>query len=139
MAVTRYLTDKSVWARMRQPKVFDEVRPLLERGLLDTCGMVDLEVLYSARNGTEHDYMEAERRSLNWLPMNDEIWVRACEVQRVLAHRGKHRSVALPDLLIAATAERHSSTVLHYDSDFDVIAAVTEQPTQWVLPAGEAD
>lgn len=139
MAVTRYLADKSVWARMRQRKVLTEVQPLLERGLLDTCGMVDLEVLYSARNGDEHDHMEAERRSLNWLPMNDEIWIRAREVQRIQAQRGKHRSVALPDLLIAATAERHRVTVLHYDSDFDLIAEVTEQPTKWVLPPGEAD
>jgi len=29
--------------------------------------------------------------------------------------------------------------VLHYDSDFDLIAEVTGQRTQWVVPAGEAD
>jgi hypothetical protein len=27
-------------------------------------------------------------------------------------------------------------TVLHYDSDYDVIAAVTGQPMQWVVPRG---
>jgi len=26
--------------------------------------------------------------------------------------------------------------VLHYDHDFDRIAAVTGQPTEWILPAG---
>jgi hypothetical protein len=26
--------------------------------------------------------------------------------------------------------------VLHYDHDFDLIAAVTGQPTEWVVPAG---
>ncbi|TVR35612.1 MAG: PIN domain nuclease, partial [Nitriliruptor sp.] len=27
-------------------------------------------------------------------------------------------------------------TVLHYDADFDRIATVTEQPVEWVVPAG---
>jgi predicted nucleic acid-binding protein len=46
------------------------------------------------------------------------------------------RAVGLPDLLIAAVAEREGVTVLHYDSDYDHIAAVTGQRIQWVLPRG---
>ena len=42
----------------------------------------------------------------------------------------------LPDVLIAAAAERHRVTVLHYDHDDDRIAAVTGQPVEWVVPAG---
>jgi len=45
----------------------------------------------------------------------------------------------MADLLIAATAERHQATVLHYDGDFDMIASITGQPTQWVVPPGTAD
>ena len=26
--------------------------------------------------------------------------------------------------------------ILHYDSDYDLIAQVTRQPAQWVVPAG---
>jgi len=26
--------------------------------------------------------------------------------------------------------------VLHYDHDFDVIAAVTRQPAEWIVPGG---
>ena len=37
---------------------------------------------------------------------------------------------------IAATAERHDVTVLHYDDDYDRIAAVTGQPAEWVVPRG---
>jgi hypothetical protein len=33
----------------------------------------------------------------------------------------------------------HHSTVLHYDGDYDMIAAITGQPTAWVVPAGTAD
>ncbi len=46
------------------------------------------------------------------------------------------RAVGLPDLLIAAVAERESVTVLHYDSDYDFIAQITGQPMQWVVPHG---
>ena len=44
------------------------------------------------------------------------------------------RAVGLPDLPVAAVAERGGVTVLHYDSDYDLIAQVTGQPTQWVVP-----
>ena len=44
--------------------------------------------------------------------------------------------VGFPDLLIAAVAEREHVTVLHYDSDYDHIAAITGQPAQWVIPRG---
>jgi hypothetical protein len=71
--------------------------------------------------------------------MPDEVWRRALEVQAELARRGKHRGVALPDLLIAATAERHSVTLLHYDRDYELIASVTGQATQWIVPPGTAD
>lgn len=139
MAVTRYLVDKSVWVRMVHPGVQAFVQPLIERALIDTCGMVDLEVLFSARNGADHDQIGVERDTLRWLPTYDELWTRAREVQNQLAHRGIHRSVPLPDLLIAAVAERHGSTVLHYDADFDTIAEVTGQPVAWVLPRGSLE
>jgi len=44
--------------------------------------------------------------------------------------------MSIPDLLIAATAERHGATVLHNDKDYDLIAEVTGQPAEWVVPRG---
>jgi len=29
--------------------------------------------------------------------------------------------------------------VLHYDGDFDMIASLTGQPAEWVVPPGSAD
>lgn len=52
---------------------------------------------------------------------------------------GNWRALSVADLVIAATAERHGVTVLHYDGDYDMIAAVTGQPTEWVVPPGTAD
>jgi predicted nucleic acid-binding protein len=61
---------------------------------------------------------------------------RALAVDRMLAEHRQHRHFPLPDLIIAATAEEHGATVLHYDADYDRIAAVTGQPVEWVAPRG---
>ncbi len=60
--------------------------------------------------------------------------------QRTLAHQtgGGQRAVKIPDLLIAAAAERAGFPLVHYDGDFDRIATITGQPTSWVIPAGTA-
>lgn len=52
---------------------------------------------------------------------------RAFQVLQLLAERGQHRGPGLGDLLIAAVAEANNLTVLHVDSDFDVISGVTGQ------------
>jgi predicted nucleic acid-binding protein len=61
---------------------------------------------------------------------------RATDVMSRLANSGWHRAVALPDLVVAAVAERAQSTVLHHDHDFEVIASVTGQSVQAVVPLG---
>ena len=139
MAVAEYLPDKSVWARLSRPVVRAALAPLVDRGLVGTCPIVDLEILYSARNGAEHDHFREQREAFEYFPMSDEIAHRAVEVQGLLAHKAQHRSVSIPDLLIAATAERHALTVLHYDGDYDRIAAITGQATDWIVPRGTAD
>lgn len=58
------------------------------------------------------------------------------EVQRQLALRSMTRAVGVPDLVIAAVAERHRVTVLHHDTDFEHVAAVTGQPVEWVVDPG---
>jgi hypothetical protein len=60
----------------------------------------------------------------------------AIEVMGLLARQGKHRAASIPDLLIAAVAERAKLAILHYDRDFDLIASITGQPVEWIAPAG---
>jgi predicted nucleic acid-binding protein len=139
MAVARYLPDKSVWARLSQPAVRAAMAPHVDRGLIGTCPVIDLEILYSARTGHEHEHFRLQRMAFEYFPMTDEIARRAIEVQGLLAHRAQHRSVSIPDLLVAATAERYSLTVLHYDGDYERIAEITGQPAEWIVPRGTAD
>jgi hypothetical protein len=63
---------------------------------------------------------------------------RARQVHRLLASRSQ-RGRKVPDLLIAAAAEQAGLTLLHYDNGFELIASVTGQICQWVVPAGSVD
>jgi predicted nucleic acid-binding protein len=110
--------------------------PLLTSGMVSTCAIADLEILYSAEGPAEHRVTAELLRSMPRAPLDEECAERALEVQAMLAAQSQHRGVSLPDLLIAACAERAELTVLHYDADFERIAAVTGQPTQWVVPRG---
>ena len=57
---------------------------------------------------------------------------RVVEILGLLADRGQHRAPSVPDLIIAATAELAGLTVLHCDKDYDLIAGVTGQATEWL-------
>jgi predicted nucleic acid-binding protein len=41
--------------------------------------------------------------------------------------------------LVAAAAEELGAGVLHYNAEFDLIAAVTGQRCEWVVPAGSVE
>ncbi len=131
-----YLIDKSALARMEHPRVQARITPIIEAGEAATCAIIDLEVLYSTRNHAEHERVRARREfAYQRVVLTDGIFRRAIAVQGMLAQRGKHR-LPIPDLVIAAAAEAAHMTVLHYDSDFDTIAAVTKQNVEWVARRG---
>jgi predicted nucleic acid-binding protein len=137
VAVATHLADKSALARMSREVVARRLGPLIEAGLVGTCGIIELEVRFSARSHAEYAAISRDRGlGYESFPMPDEIWDRALEVQHALSERGQLRAVRFPDLLLAATAERHGLVVIHYDADYDLIASVTDQPCEWVVPQG---
>ena len=108
--------------------------PLIESGVVATCGVIEFELGWATRSSAEFDQVRAGRDAgYEWLATHDEDWRR---VQAALWHGGRMRSVGLPGLVIAAVAEREHVTVPHYDSDYELIAHVTAQPVQWVVPRG---
>jgi hypothetical protein len=136
-AVARCLADTSALARLRHPQVAAVLGPLIEAGLIATCGVVEFELGWATRSGKEFGELRADRDAgYEWLPTHDGDWRRALDVQGALWRAGQVRAIGFPDLLIAAVAERERVTVLHYDSDYDLIAGVTGQPMQWVVPRG---
>lgn len=139
-SVATHLLDKSAFERWQQPAVARRLDELHGLGVLATCSVIDLEVLYSARTAEEHRTIREQRAATyDLLPLDQPTFERAVEVQGLLADRGHHRAASIPDLIIAAAAERAGLTVLHYDSDFETIATVTGQPTEWVAPRGSID
>jgi predicted nucleic acid-binding protein len=134
-----YLLDKSAFARWPKPSVAAVLDPLSSAGRLAVCGAIEMEILHSARSTTDAERIMDGLGGFDRLPTPDEIWDRALEVQGLLIAAGNRRALSVPDLVIAAVAERHRVTVLHYDGDYDMIAEATGQPTQWVVPAGSAD
>jgi predicted nucleic acid-binding protein len=130
-----FLADKSALARFAHPEVARRLRPLLEEGLIATCAIIDLEVLFSARSLVDYEAVRAEREGLDDVPITPEVMRRSIDVQHELARRGQHR-VPIPDLIIAAAAERAGLSLLHYDADFERIAEVTGQPQEWVASRG---
>ena len=132
-----YLADKSALARFPVAAVARRLRPLMEEGLLATCAIVDLEVLYSSRNLADYEETLEECRSLDDAPITPEVMSRAIELQHALAERGRHR-LPIPDLVISAAAQVAGLVVLHYDADFERIAAAGGAPHEWVVPQGTA-
>lgn len=133
--IARYLADKSALARFPVPAVAARLGPLLEDGAVATCAIVDLEVLYSSRSLEDYEAILQERMSLAAAPITPEVTRTAVDLQHELARRGQHR-VPIPDLIISAAALRAKLTVLHYDSDFERIAAAGGAAHEWVVPQG---
>ena len=132
-----YLADKSALTRSEtRAEVRDILEPLLVAGEIATCGIVDLELLYSARDRATYRALVEALRGMPRVTVDDAAVNRALAVQAMLAERSQHRAVPLPDLLVAACAEHAALTVLHYDADFERIAKLTAQPTQWIVPRG---
>jgi predicted nucleic acid-binding protein len=134
-----YLADTSAFAvATRSPPTEAKLRRLAADGVLATFVTVDLELGYSARNKHEHRRVTGVRAQLVQLACVDGIAQRAREVQARMAVRSQHRAAGVIDLLTAAAAEHYGAAVLHYDADFDHIAAVTRQPVEWITPQGTA-
>jgi predicted nucleic acid-binding protein len=137
VTATRYVIDTSAESREPRAEVRSRLAPLREAGLVSTCGVLDLEWLFTARSGNEHRLMRNDRADVyRTIPVDAAVLGRAAEVQGLLADRGNHRAVSIVNLVIAACAEVAHHTVLHYDADFDRIAEVTGQPVEWVVPRG---
>jgi len=132
-----FLADKSALTRREtRPEVREALEPLLVAGEIATCGIVDLELLYSATSRATYRALAEALDGMPRAPVTDACVQRALEVQAMLAERSQHRAVPLPDLLIAAVAERAGLKVIHYDADFERIAKLTGQEVRWIVPRG---
>jgi predicted nucleic acid-binding protein len=137
MALTHIL-DTSVLTRLNRSTVREAIEERARQGWLARAGISDLEIGFSARNAAEWDRLASAVKVFELVETDSEHMSRARQVQRLLASKHQ-RGRKVPDLLVAAAAESHGLTVLHYDADFDLIADVTGQSCEWVVAAGSID
>lgn len=141
MSPMRYVVDTSALTRLlRDPAIRGTWSEQIQAGLVGICPLIELELLYTARSKNHREQtLSLLHSAFPWLPMPDRIYHEATEVQAALTATGTHRSAGAVDLLVAATARLHGLTLLHYDHDFDQIAAVTGQPMMWLADPGALD
>jgi hypothetical protein len=131
------LADTSAWtARHRDPRVAADFDERVLAGEIAICPIVELELLWTARNAADLADLREELAALHQVEITRVVWDRAFDVWQALAQRGRHRQVSPVDLAVAASAELAEVPVCHYDADFEVIAAVTGQPHRPIAPLG---
>lgn len=103
-------------------------------GVLATCAIVELEILYSARNPADHRRLKTYlREQCVWLETSDDILSAAVDLQEAMLAAGMHRK-PIPDLIIASVAQAHDAVLVHHDRDFDDIASVaTGLRARWIV------
>ena len=132
-----YLIDTSAHARSQHAVIRTIIAGLIADRAAATCVTVDLEAGYSGRDLADVREIARRRREIYAvLPVSELIADRARDVQVRMAARGHHRAAGVIDLLTAAVAEHHGAVVIHYDADFEHIAATTGQPHKWIVPRG---
>jgi predicted nucleic acid-binding protein len=138
MTPAQFLVDTSAVVRLlRNDDVRRRWQPQITAGVIGLCPITELELLFSARSKVDRDeWLELLNTAFTWVAVPDRVFARASEVQAAMTARGTHRSAGAVDLLLAATAELHGLTLVHYDHDFDEIVKVTGQPTAWLAAAG---
>ena len=119
------IVDTSVWIDFFHGKDSPEVHTLeqiLAAGEdICVCGVILTEVLQGIRE--DGDYLETLSRceSFLFLPMNQNSFVKAAELYRILRHKGITIRNTV-DCMIAAVAIEHDIALLHKDRDFNPIA-----------------
>jgi predicted nucleic acid-binding protein len=123
--VTSWLIDKSALWKLPQSPDYPAWLDRINGGQVWGCLPTRLEVAVSAR---DLDHWPILRENLlaplleaNATPRSEVI---ALEIMDALVEARLHRTVPLPDVMVASIAVAYRLTVLHDDRDFDRIRQV---------------
>jgi len=137
---TRFLIDTSVWARLATtPEVVKELKKFVElvspMDLL-VCPPAAVEYGFTAPTPKAHAAVTEQLKAFGQCdvhPTHEEV----LDIQSRLWNGGLLRAAGATDTLIAAYAIKNDAAVLHYDRDFEHIAAVAPAFShRWILPRG---
>jgi predicted nucleic acid-binding protein len=118
------LLDASAFWRLGSPDLDAgrraELADRIARGVIAASTLLLLET----RAGRDLPSADPEELPLLWITERAER--RATELQRQMRAAHQHLGVPPMDYLIAAVAEDHGASILHYDADFERLAAHTD-------------
>jgi predicted nucleic acid-binding protein len=137
---TRYLIDNSVWARLStDPDVVAALRSIVDLTRPDdvlVCPPIAVEIGFGARTGADHSVLQTQLGAFSHCSEHPNV-DDALDIQNRLWNGGLLRAAGSMDTLIAAYALKNDAILLHYDRDFDYIAAVMPAfRHQWIVPRG---
>ncbi len=131
----RYLADTSAWTCARGDRAAAaRIDQLVPSGEVATCSLSQLEFLVGAQSPKSYRELLDGARALPWVLIEEADLQVALGVQERLSAHFHHRKVKVVDLVVAAAAVRERLTVLHFDHDYELIAAITGQPHEWLVP-----
>jgi predicted nucleic acid-binding protein len=133
------LLDTGVWtwARDRRfPQLASWFNEHVAASRVLVCDLVILELVRLTPNQARAREVESRLAAFEPVPMPAALWARARELQISLAADGHHRRVPPVDLLIACAAETAGVPLVHYDRDYERIAALSGLVHRWLLPEG---
>lgn len=133
------LFDTSVWTWVRDrrfPHLAEWFNGHITAGRVLICELVTLELLRASANERRVRDVAARLGAVPAIPMPVDVWDEACALQLALAANGDHRRVPPTDLLLAKAAAAAGVPLVHYDRDYERIAAVSELEQRWFVPDG---
>lgn len=136
MNSTLVLLDASAFWRLGSPQLDSdrrhEVAGWIARGIV----AASTPLLLETRAGRHLPAVDPGE--LPWLWISEHAERRATELQQQLRAAHQHLGVPPLDYLIASVAEAHGAALLHYDSDFERLAANTDlaAPLEALAPLG---
>jgi predicted nucleic acid-binding protein len=130
-------TGAWTWVRDRRfPELATWFNAVVEAGFVLVCDLVILELTRLAPNEQRAREVADRLAAFEAVPMPVELWGRARRTQLALAVGGDHRRVPPADLLLASAAEEARVALVHYDRDYERIAAVSGLRHRWLVSDG---
>lgn len=134
-----HLADTGVWLWIRDRR-FPELRRWFstefEHGHVLVAAPIVLELVRGAPNPAAAQQTAERLDAVGSVAITEATWRVASSVQLALARSGDHRRVPIVDLLLGAAGIESGVPVLHYDADFERMAAVAELEHRWLAPRG---
>jgi predicted nucleic acid-binding protein len=122
------LIDTSAWLfalkKDFHPVIKERIGQLLVESDVAICGMIALELLGGTKSEKEYLRLKSRLDALYYIESDKVLW----DLSSKLSFDLKRKGISIPyaDIVIAASALKEKTTLVHADSHFDSIAHHTD-------------